>query len=770
MNETATAGSGSALKSRYVLHERLGLGGQGEVWRAHDPERDMDIALKILRPGAGRSEAAWEALQHEYQSASRLDHPYILKVYPPERHNSDFLLPMELVTGGDLARLRGASYLAIVPVLIEVAEALGHAHERGVIHRDLKASNVLLDARGRVQLADFGVSGRSPDPGTDAMIRGLSPFTASPEQLRGEPPQPADDIYGLGALAYELLSGHPPYYPHFDARRVQEEPVPPLNPTQQIPPQLNALITGMLSKHASDRPASMSEVCEGFHASLNDTLTFDSPRGASARGELPANATVQLPGGEPLPAALAGNATIQLDDPSQLDDSSANDEFADGLPASEPELPAVAPVPTMARSAAAPMSARVMPHALTATEPAQRSATARPYVPPMRPVWQRAPLPGQPMRAKRHKAPTVKSPPRTAPAPEPSGPGALDVTVWQELRHAPVRAPRLEPMRSVLPRVVLVLFALVAVGVALATLLPRFDAATPAAALARAEAIVREAVDSARSASPADAHAPSAATLPVAVAGAAEAPSAAHAEVVKASFNDDGYAQAAGEGFAALGAGRLNEARASFDRARALRPDGAEAQEGLRRVAAASSVRSFGAMRTHAQDLEADERWEDALDVYRSVLRQDRSQEFAQAGKARAEARLQLDGSLQELLDHPERLSSPNVREEATRLLQTAAEESSPGPVLSSQVARLTALLPGMDQVVRVSLVSDSLTQVAIPGVGTFGSFSQRDVQLRPGHYTVIGTRDGFRDVQREITVSPGQENQTVKVSCDESS
>jgi hypothetical protein len=75
-----------------------------------------------------------------------------------------------------------------------------------------------------------------------------------------------------------------------------------------------------------------------------------------------------------------------------------------------------------------------------------------------------------------------------------------------------------------------------------------------------------------------------------------------------------------------------------------------------------------------------------------------------------------------------------------------------------------------MDQVVRVSLVSDSLTQVAIPGVGTFGSFSQRDVQLRPGHYTVIGTRDGYRDVQREITVSPGQENQTVKVSCDESS
>src|ERR1700746_2752495 len=142
---------------------------------------------------------------------------------------------MELATGGDLRRLRGASYTAIVPVLIEVAQALEHAHEQGVIHRDLKPGNVLFDARGRVKLGDFGVSGRAPDPGTDAMIRGLSPFTASPEQLRGEAPTPADDIYGLGALAYELLSGYPPYYPHFDIRRAQEEPVPKLVPTRQIP-------------------------------------------------------------------------------------------------------------------------------------------------------------------------------------------------------------------------------------------------------------------------------------------------------------------------------------------------------------------------------------------------------------------------------------------------------------------------------------------------------------------------------------------------------
>jgi hypothetical protein len=282
LNDAATANNGQPLKTRYVLRERLGVGGQGEVWRAFDPQANADIALKILHPSPGRSAAAWAALVHEHESASRLDHAGILKVYPPERDGKTFLLPMELATGGDLKRLRGAGYLTIVPVLIEAARALQHAHERGVIHRDLKPGNVLFDERGRVKLADFGVSGSSLDPGTDSMVRGLSPFTASPEQLRGEPARPADDIYGLGALAYELLSRYPPHYPHFDAKRVQEEAVPPLVPAQQIPPQLATLVSHMLEKDPKLRPANMRDVIDELDASLNDTLTFDFEEDAPA--------------------------------------------------------------------------------------------------------------------------------------------------------------------------------------------------------------------------------------------------------------------------------------------------------------------------------------------------------------------------------------------------------------------------------------------------------------------------------------------------------
>ncbi|MFZ1099660.1 MAG: protein kinase, partial [Steroidobacteraceae bacterium] len=265
--------AGRALQTRYALREKLGTGGQGEVWRAYDSQRGGDVAMKVLHAAAARSDAAWAALVREHALASRLDHPSILKVFPPERAGSDLLLPMELAAGGDLRRLRGAGFLLLLPVLIEVAQALEHAHARGVIHRDLKPGNVLFDAQGRAKLADFGASGIA-DAGGDPSSR-ASPFSASPQQLRGEPATPADDIYGLGALAYELLSHHPPHYPHFDPRRVQEEPVPELQPAEPIPPRLGALVMRMLEKDAARRPASMSEVIEQFDVALNDTLDLE---------------------------------------------------------------------------------------------------------------------------------------------------------------------------------------------------------------------------------------------------------------------------------------------------------------------------------------------------------------------------------------------------------------------------------------------------------------------------------------------------------------
>jgi len=228
----------------------------------------------------------------------------------------------------------------------------------------------------------------------------------------------------------------------------------------------------------------------------------------------------------------------------------------------------------------------------------------------------------------------------------------------------------------------------------------------------------------------------------------------------RAAFGDDNYAKAVGAGFAALGAGRVGDARAAFEKARTYRPNGAEAAEGLRRVDAALTARGFVAIRQHAAALEAQERWDEAMQAYDSALKSDPSLVFAQQGKLRATGRAELGRSLQALLDRPERL--------AAQLLQAAKAQLPSGPVLRSQTARLELLLPEFDKPVRLSLVSDNATQVAIRSIGSFGSFARREIELKPGKYTLIGTRTGYRDVRRDITIAPGQENQTISISCSE--
>jgi tetratricopeptide (TPR) repeat protein len=532
-------------------------------------------------------------------------------------------------------------------------------------------------------------------------------------------------------------------------------------PAQQVPAKLDALIMQMLAKRAADRPQSMQAVIAELDGALNDTLTFDAVPGHLKSDELPLNATIQLPADPQARATLARNVTMQLDElcatlpPEAL---AQPEPVAPVVVAAEPPVktaPAAALVPPPPELARAPVSAPPVSAAPPVPRAPASRAQARPYVPPMKPVWQREPTPQAPMRASRWR----RGPRSIEHTLAPAGPGILGGALIDELRDQPVRRQRLEPMKSGTPRVLLLLLALGAGTVALTTLLPKhFDAATPAAALARAEAIVDHAVNPPPPA-PATTQAPQMALSPAA---------AADSPMPKTRFDDDGYARAAGEGFAALGAGRLPEARAAFERARALRPDGSEALDGLRRVATETQSRTFAGTRAQAEDFESQERWQDALSAYRGMLRRDRSLAFAQQGKARAEARLQLDESLQDVLDHPERLSSPSVRDEATQLLQTATAEPSPGPVLNSQIARLSVLLPGADLPVHVSLVSDSQTQVAIEGVGSFGSFSQREVELKPGHYTVTGTRDGYREVHQDITIAPGTDNQTITVSCDE--
>jgi len=842
MSEAFAVNRGNRISDRYTLLEKLGAGGQGEVWRARDEARGVDIALKLLSPSVARNEAAWAALQHEHAVVSRLSHPGILQVYPPKRDEESAVLPMDLAAGGDVRRMRGANYLEIVPVLIEIAQALEHAHECGIIHRDLKPGNILFDARANVRVADFGVASATEASGELARLTsertrpGLSPFTASPQQLRGEPAAVTDDIYGLGALAYELLSGYPPYYPKFEMRRVLEEPAPQLKPVQPVPPQLTALVMRMLAKNAAERPQSMREVIDVLDVALNDTLTFEfdelggKAKAAAPPRSVPPRPAPPKPTAEPFVRPAAAPApephrepplepTLRAAPPPPPPPSSAPSspwsdlkfDVTPKLMRLEPERARRGPWIALAVLAALAFGAfywlpRYAPRDLLDRLPFDlnsfTAAKSMPATPALAPKSKAADTPAAPDPALETRLSQSRATFKQKLALlESRGAG-----VWGGADFAAAKARAAESVgahdagdaRLANERLSDALRLLGRVEGRAAQAHAAQIAAGERALAAGQQEVARQAFEFAHRIDPGSRRAEQSlrrvrnlgGVLPL-LADAQNAESAkdygraaqdysqalsldpnntdAKAGLARAhaAFGEDSYAKAVGSGFAALGAGKLEEARVAFEKARGIRPDGPEAATGLQRVGAALSARGFAFTRQRGAALEAEERWSEALKEYEAALKLDPSLAFAREGKARTAERAQLGNDLQALIDEPERLAAPSVRADAVALIDRAQAIADSGPVLRSQIARAQILLPQFDKPVRLALVSDNATQVAIQRVGEFGSFSRREIELKPGKYTVVGTRAGYRDVRRDVTIAPGNnEVQTISVSC----
>ncbi len=236
-------------------------------------------------------------------------------------------------------------------------------------------------------------------------------------------------------------------------------------------------------------------------------------------------------------------------------------------------------------------------------------------------------------------------------------------------------------------------------------------------------------------------------------------------ERARAAAGNDAFARQMGEALGALRAGEFDVARAALNAARALRPEAPEVAAAFAELESAQSGRGLANARERAAGLEKQERWAEALSEYAALLRTSPGIEFAQAGKARVAPRAELAAALQVIIDKPERLAAPEVRAEADALL-ARAHSLAAGPVLRSQIARLEALLPAWDIPVRVAIESDGLTSVEVQRLGALGMFARQEVDLKPGRYTVIGTRPGYRDVRRDVTVAPGQPLLTVMVRC----
>jgi tetratricopeptide (TPR) repeat protein len=234
----------------------------------------------------------------------------------------------------------------------------------------------------------------------------------------------------------------------------------------------------------------------------------------------------------------------------------------------------------------------------------------------------------------------------------------------------------------------------------------------------------------------------------------------------EAASGDAQYSRLIGEALSSLREKRVEQARAALEQARALRPQGPEVLAGFRQLDSLVAGQGLEEGRRRGAELEAQERWAEALSQYDTLLARDPTLEFARTGKARAAPRAELAGRLQGLIDQPARLASPEVRREADVLLARARGIDKPGPVLRSQTTRLAELLPVYDTPVRVVLESDGATSVMIQRVGVLGSFARQEVDLKPGRYVAVGTRAGYRDVRREFLVAPGEPREAIQVRC----
>ncbi len=237
---------------------------------------------------------------------------------------------------------------------------------------------------------------------------------------------------------------------------------------------------------------------------------------------------------------------------------------------------------------------------------------------------------------------------------------------------------------------------------------------------------------------------------------------------IDAKLRDRAFHHAMSEGYAALDEGHLDAARRAFESALELKPDAEDARSALTMTANRETERAIRVGLDRALEHETQERWEAARGAYAEVLNLDASVAAAQSGIQRAQGRARLDVLLAAAVNAPERLQNDEVYDQARKLRDRAVGVNAPGPRLRGQIQTLEALLASARQPVTVVFRSDAATDVNVYKVGRFGKFHEKEIQLKPGRYVAVGTREGYRDVRREFQVAAGHDPLDVVVACTE--
>jgi serine/threonine protein kinase/tetratricopeptide (TPR) repeat protein len=787
---------GTRLADRYTLEARLGRGGDAATWLAKDRLTRASVALKIV-PASGAAR-----LRDEWQTNLRLMHAHIVRVFEFHEDQGFAFYSMQFIDGADIGAIAGNELEDVLPPVGLLADALRYSHAKDVVHRDVKASNVLLDHNGVPYLTDFGVAAAIGNT-----AGGGSPIGTSPQARRGEPASPADDIYALGVLIHELVAGVPP-----------EEGVKLAAASgQAIPGTIATLVEHMLDQDAAKRPAA---------AEVIDTLAGAGYKPGPARSQVTARPVLQDQEIERVTAVA----------PSSIPETGTPDAATGTSSGLNPRLVATSLVvlvslllgvvfllpdavdekpsrtqPTPAEPIAAdqdPVAADVVPE-----DPSLgRNRVTREYVP------ENEALDGEDIQFNENDADYTGL--------DDEGKQRFNVeSILGELlsdfetlerrgvqRWAPVPYKRAQEFYKTGDEAYLRKdWSIAEVNYldALTLLKPLFEQVEPefekALSGAKAAFEAGDRTEALRLYELAVAITPN---HPEARAGleraqnleavlqlvdrglafeeeleldAAEAsfrqaveldpnwgPAKDGLERVRATRTKIQFDSRMSEGLDALAATDYLAARAAFRMAQQLIPGSPEPADGLLQVDQGLRLDRIVTLEQEAQSLEASEHWDAAVTTYEEILAIDENLAFAIDGRANARRMTTLHQQLDDYIKEPDRLSVPSVMDDATKLVIRVTTMGDIGPRLAGQRDELSRLLKRAATPVSVELVSDNQTAVSIYKVGALGRFTSRRLELRPGTYVAVGARPGYRDVRLEFQVAPESDMQPVVVRCEE--
>lgn len=776
---------GLELAKRYTLIRKLGGGGAAQTWLASDRMTRANVALKILvsdRVSIGD-------LRKEWQTSIRLMHAHIVRVFEFNDEPDCPFYSLQYVDGPNIGVLTAAPLADSLPPIALVADALRYAHAKGVVHRDIKASNVLLDHNGAPYLIDFGVAATNGAPAD-----GGSLIAASPQSLAGEDPAPADDIFALGGLIYELVSGRPPYSGPTLADDIAARVPEPLIDADgsAAPSDIQDLVASMLAKNAASRPDAKTVI---------EALERAGFKGA------------------PAPASYVASARTRTAEIIEASDAvGPRASFKAKAPASEVrEKTGLNPRVVMASllallvvlvgvvfvlpSAVDTETEQVLPEPGADAEPMAAETASRPGVGFTENVEN---LEGRDERV------VARAETEAVLGKLLSKMDTLEkraVQRWGGLRYKQAQAVYAEGDEAYLARNYGT--AIDKYNAAIAMVDPLIDEVDDV--FARTSADAQRALETAdapealrlfelavaispgsRAAQDGFARARNLETVlelvdqglayekNIELAAARQSfesaveldpawqPARVGLQRVLETMRDMDFGQRMTEGLTALADGDFPGARAAFLAARKLKPESPEPADGLLQVDQGIRLNRIAVLEAQAQAQERNEEWLAAAETYESLLEIDDSLLFAQEGISAAKRMAALHQQLDDYIAEPDRLSSPTTMNAATKLVVDITRMQTIGPRLANQRDELSRLLKRAATPLTIQLVSDNATNVSVYKVGKLGSFATHELSLRPGTYVAVGSRPGYRDVRVEFRVGPEVETGPVVVRCEE--